>query len=420
MPIAVGRAWAIAVASCAAGCSPDARSGVWAGVGGARWLVVLLLGVAVLAACGTSAPAPTPAPAPPLAAAPSAAPPTTVPTASPTAATAPSPTPEGPTATPGFPTALPPSPTSAPNPAATIGALNAAFPASGYDFRYRPLAFQIDNAPEARPQTALSHAYVVYETIAEGGITRFTALFVRNAEPKVGNLRSARLVDLDIVPQWDAFLVHVGASTQVTEQLRAAKLPEIDLDDARLRRWSWRTQDRLAPYNLYTSIDLVRRYLQSVSAASTTIAPRAFPVGALPPGGASGVQVDVPYEGAQFVRYQYATQGNAYLRWTGGRQDVDALDGQPLRVSNVVVMYAEEHETDIIENEEGGRSLQYTLVGDGKALIARNGRAFPAQWHRHARDELTTFTGEGGTAVPFAPGNVWIEIVPTTSAAIAR
>lgn len=377
-----------------------------------------MLIAAVLAACGRAASAPTPSPSP-IAAAPIAATATPeAPAPAPTAAA--SPTPEAPTPTPAPPTAIPPSPTPAPNPAATVAALNAEFPSSGYDFQYRPLAFQVDNAPDARPQTALSHAYVVYETIAEGGITRFTAIYVRGAEPKVGNLRSARLVDLDVVPQWDAFLVHVGASTQVTDQLRAAKLPEIDLDDPRLRRWSWRTQDRFAPYNLYTSIDLIRRYEQSVNLPVTTSSPRAFPVGATPPGGTPGAQVDVPYEGAQFVRYQFSPQANAYLRWTGGRQDVDALDGQPLRVSNVVVQYAEEHETNIVENEEGGRSLQYTLTGDGKALVARNGRAFPAQWHRHARDQLATFTFPGGASIPFAPGNVWIEIVPTTAEATAR
>src|SRR5690349_5384606 len=114
----------------------------------------------MLVSCGRSASAPTPAATPlPLAAATLAATTMPAPTASPTVAEVPSSTPAGATANSAPPTPVPPTQTPAPNPAATIVALNARFPSSGYDFQYRPLAFQIDNAPVARPQTALSHAY---------------------------------------------------------------------------------------------------------------------------------------------------------------------------------------------------------------------------------------------------------------------
>lgn len=316
------------------------------------------------------------------------------------------------------PTPRPPTPT--PNAVATASAIDARFPGYGYDFAYRPIAFQIDNAPEAWPQTGLSQAYVVYETIAEGGVTRYTAIFVRKHEPKIGNLRSARLVDLDVAPQWNAILAHVGASTPVMNLLWTSKIPWMNLDDPRLRQWSWRTTDRVAPYNLYASLGRIRQLAESKSVPVTTTDPRYFPVGPAPTGGKDAMMVTVPYEAPGQVLFQYDRKRASYLRWIDGKPQIDARDGKQITVKNVIVLFAREKVTNIIEDRLGSRSLQFHLDGSGKAIIARGGKAFDATWHHPQLDQLTTFTDATGATIKLAPGTVWIEIVPATMPVTVR
>lgn len=306
-----------------------------------------------------------------------------------------------------------PMPTATPDIQATAIAINALFPQSNYDFRLRPIAYQIDNAPNARPQTALSHAYVVYEAIAEGGVTRFTALYLNKDEPKVGNLRSARLVDFAIVPQWDALLAHVGASDPVMDLLGKSSLAWLNLDDPALKKWSWRTTDRVAPYNLYSSHDLVRRLAQDKNVRVENTSPKYFPVGPKPANGEAGSQLRIPFRAPGDVLYVYDPEKAVYVRSVGGRPQIDALDGQQIGVKTIIVQMVEQHEISIIEDVYGSRSLEFELEGHGKAIIFRDGESFPGIWHRDVSESLTTFTSVDGSSLPFAVGNVWVELVPT-------
>ncbi|HEV7214477.1 MAG TPA: DUF3048 domain-containing protein, partial [Chloroflexota bacterium] len=180
------------------------------------------------------------------------------------------------------PTAIPSTPTPGVTPTSAIAAaLNATFPTHPFDFALRPLLFQIDNAPDARPQSGLSSAYAVYETLAEGGITRFTALFLQQRLTDIGNLRSARLVDIDLTQQWDGVLLHVGASAPVQQLLQTSGITQLDLDRASNIAAAYRTSDRIAPYNLYTSLERLRPFLAGRGIPVTATDPRAFPVGAL-------------------------------------------------------------------------------------------------------------------------------------------
>ena len=353
----------------------------------------------------------------------SAAPPTAVAVATATA----TPLPETPTpaATPAdatptsvataLPTAVPSTPTPGATPAAVIAAaLNAQNPGRQWNFALRPLLFQVDNAPDARPQSGLNSAYVVYETLAEGGITRFTALFVQQALSDIGNLRSARLVDLDLVPQWDGVLLHVGASTPVEQMIAAAGIAQLDFDQTNNTPASFRTSDRVAPYNLYTSLARLRPYLTARGIAQTATSPRAFPVGPLPAGVTStaGQSLTIPYGAPSTAGYTWDAGAKGYRRSTDGTTVIDANTGEPVIVSNVVAQFAKEIVTDIIEDVEGSHSLQFVQTGAGKAVLLRDQRRIDLTWRRDRKDQLTAFAFPDGSPATFAPGNVWISFVP--------
>lgn len=320
------------------------------------------------------------------------------------------------------PTATP-EPAASPTPGDTAtsaqsgaAALNAQNPGRAWDFALRPLLFQIDNAPAARPQSGLSSAYVVYETLAEGGITRFTALIVQQALAQIGNVRSARLVDIDLTQQWDGVLLHVGASTPVAQLLQASGIAQIDFDLGQNAAASYRTADRIAPYNLYTSLARLRPYLTQSHIDQQATTPRAFPVGALTESAAPapGASFTIPYGSPSTAGYVWNAAANGYLRSTDGQPVSDANTGKPIVVNNVVAHFAQEIVTNIIEDIEGSHSLKFVLTGTGKAILLRDGKRVDLTWRRDRANQLMTYAFSNGTPAAFAAGNVWVSFVPDT------
>src|SRR5690606_32031716 len=123
----------------------------------------------------------------------------------------------------------------------------------------RPFLVSIDNHPRARPQYGLSRADLVYEVPAEGGVTRFAALFWAGEADQIGPVRSSRPYFLDLALEWQAAFLHAGGSPQHYEQID--KLPIPDIDDIRGGAGGgvfWRGDDRNPPHNLYTSSQRVR------------------------------------------------------------------------------------------------------------------------------------------------------------------
>ena len=119
--------------------------------------------------------------------------------------------------------------------------------------RRRVLSIKIENSPQSRPQTGLQSADVVYEEVTEGGITRFNALFQSRLPRIVGPVRSARLADLWIVPQYHALLFFSGANQRVNTLINRAGLPNLS-EDAGVAYPYYRASNRSAPHNLYLDV----------------------------------------------------------------------------------------------------------------------------------------------------------------------
>ncbi|HET9016319.1 MAG TPA: DUF3048 domain-containing protein [Thermomicrobiaceae bacterium] len=324
-----------------------------------------------------------------------------LPTPAPTDTPMPTPTPTAvPTPTPS------PTPAATPTPVAyrTLTGAPAATPPP------RPIAVQIDNAPGARPQTGLVDADVVYEWPTEAQLTRFTALYQTRAPTVVGPVRSARLIDLQIIPAHDAILAYSGAATEVEALLARAHLDRLQVDvDAAAA--SWRSTDRYAPYNLYTSIQGLRGVVARHGWATPSTA-QPFVFGPAAPGGSVSGGVDIPYAtGAVDFSYDPATR--TYPRSVDGAPHRDAATGQQIAPRNVVVLFTTFTPTSIIEDVAGDRSLDVSLQGSGTAWVFRDGRRYVARWQRSGlTDTLHFVDATTGQPVPLAEGQTWICLVP--------
>jgi len=284
------------------------------------------------------------------------------------------------------------------------------------DITRRPLLVKLGNSEVERPQAGLALADVVYESVTEGGITRYAAVFQAHEVANLGPVRSARLSDLQIAPEFSAVLVHVGASNPIMNMLRAGKV--LDLDQFTYQQYYHRTRDRVAPYNVYTSTKDLR-----TGAGDLGFSPKAsltaYVFDDRPPAGTPAAAVEFDFAPETHVQYVFDASRHAYWQMEYGVPTTDATTGQPVPIGNLIVQFAPVQTTDIVEDRNGTHSLEYDLVGSGRGLLFRDGLQVEATWRRPSLNERTSFVDGAGRPIPFARGSVWIAVVkPDTVVAV--
>ena len=291
----------------------------------------------------------------------------------------------------------------------------------------RPLALKIAEFPRrVRPQFGLSLADNVWEHYAEGGVTRFTAIFLSQGADKLGNIRSARLIDTYLGQAYQAMLVGQGTSAGVLDRLRHTDFYNRFIAEESgyrgcpimCREESGAvSSDKLftsapALWDLEVKLGLSGR--QDLSGFTFDPQP---PAGGQP---ASTVHLDFQLDN-NVVEWRYDATAQDYARWVDGANlpqldpHLDASTGRQITAANVVVLSVPYSVTNFIENE-AGQLLSYDvlLTGHGAARLFRDGQLYDAQWTR-ASAGLPRLTDAAGQPLPFRPGQIWFEVVNTNS-----
>lgn len=262
----------------------------------------------------------------------------------------------------------------------------------------------IENSLDARPQSGLKSAGVVFEAIAEGGITRFLALYQEARPQLIGPVRSLRLYDIDWFAPFQASIAHVGGSMYALNEVRSGTYR--DIDQFFNSSYYWRVTDRRAPHNVYTNFDKLDALNQrkGYSTSTFTAWPRqdSAPAKAITAG-----SVDVKISGPAYnSHYAYDPATNSYIRYEGGAPHLDREAGQ---IQPNVVVVLDVNETTVMQD---GYREQITTTGSGRAHIFQNGTETEATWTKADRGNQLAFVDGAGKAVAFNRGQTWITAVP--------
>ena len=308
----------------------------------------------------------------------------------------------------------------------------------------RPVTAMIENHADSRPSSGLSKADVIYEIVAEGGITRFLAVYYCNTaaeEVKIAPVRSARIYFIDYAAEYGdkPIFMHVGGANDFSgsgDTVRDVRALEI------LEQMGWRTprgNDFDTTYDSgfpvfwrnYERLDhpvaTEHTMMASLDAAYEEAARRGL--------GAKdkkGVAWDKNFVSWKFiddkpqtasatdisfgfwdnksdydVNWQYDAANNRYLRFNAGVEQIDLEFKQPLFAKNVVILFAKERGP-----VDRNGHMFYTTVGTGKVLVFQNGSVVEGTWEKDSRQERTKFLDEDGKEISFVRGIIWIEVVP--------
>jgi len=300
----------------------------------------------------------------------------------------------------------------------------------------RPMVVKISNAPPlVRPQHGIGQADIVYEHYAEGGLTRFSAVFYGQTPERVGSIRSGRLIDYELAAMYRALLVFSGGSTGVEERIFGSEA--IGIAEARLAEgreivppsdfaerafkgvsygppYYFRDETVSVPHNLFASPADVWELASAQGVnAQPDLNGMTFSE-AIPPGEAGPANlVDVRYRATR-AQWWYDAERNVYERMSDGQWHTDALTDQVIAADNVVILFADHQFTDIVESEwQGNRSysILVQLWFEGEAMVARDGRWYRARWERPTRESLMSLRTESGEVFPLKPGQTWFQAV---------
>lgn len=266
------------------------------------------------------------------------------------------------------------------------------------------LAVKVDNAPQARPQTGLNAADVVYVEQVEAGLSRLMALYATRLPGSVGPVRSARESDLELLAQFpDPTLVFSGAQSRLLPLIDAAPLRPVTPGDAPAGAFV-RDQGRVAPHNLYVRPPRV----QDRTAGAKALERAGFRTGEPPGGGEPVAERTVRFPSARFTFTWSADQKRWQIAMDGRR--ATEPNGTALTAASVILQRVEVKESQF-QDFLGSNSPLTVTVGSGSAELLRGGRAYPGEWQRASTRGGTTFTTRDGDPLNIADGPVWVMLV---------
>lgn len=316
----------------------------------------------------------------------------------------------------------------------------------------RPITGVVENHLDSRPQSGLSRADVVYEYVAEGGITRFLGIFYCNAaasDVRIGPIRSIRQVAINLAGEYGPFplLVHSGGANNICKTCpggvkpRGTVDPRVNAFDI-LSELGWRSATGNA-LDAGTNVgypEVWRDYerIPGVASEHTYMGStdKLFDVG-IERGFAyedeSGDAWDKNFTMWKFVDgeatsspkaakiafefwsnktdydvvWDYNKDTNEYLRTNGGKPHTDLDNKKQISAENVVIQFVKEEGP--VDKEH---HMYYEVVDEGDALIFQNGNVIEGKWEKDSLSSKTKFTDNSGKEVSFVRGQTWIELVP--------
>lgn len=265
------------------------------------------------------------------------------------------------------------------------------------DLADRPiLGVMIENSSEARPQTGLDSAGIVFETVAEGGITRYLALFQEDMPAEVGPVRSIRAYFLDWAMGFDASIAHVGGSADALAAVDERNANS--LNQFRYPEPYHRVSSRAAPHNMYASTEGLRELQKDRrhKKADFKEIPRSNDSPSAEP---TATNIAINFSSANFqAEFRYDKATNSYTRYLAGKPHIDAETNQPITVKNVIVIKMP--------------SAQINAEGEGEALVFKDGSVQTVSWELDDYKNRIKLIDSNDNEVSLNRGDSWFAVLP--------
>lgn len=291
----------------------------------------------------------------------------------------------------------------------------------------RPVAVMLNNLKAALPQQGNSRADIIYEVLAEGGITRMLAVYQHpETLGLIGSVRSARQYYWELAQGHDAVYIHAGASPEFYETKSRLGLFTVDGVNGKYGQAGagmfWRDRNRIAghryafEHSLLTSGEAITNMLAKEDKAAHKEGYRyemAFAEDGTPAGGQSAVTVTVPFSNYKSGVFRYDAAKKLYLVEEYGQPYIDGNDNSQVAVTNLLVLQT----TCTVVDDKGRITVD---LSSGSGWFACGGKMVPITWQKGGADQqLRYFSGDGSPLV-LGAGRSYVCIIPTSRTVTAE
>lgn len=273
----------------------------------------------------------------------------------------------------------------------------------------RPIAVMVNNISTVWGyQSGLQDAYIVYELLVEGGITRLMAVFKDANTARIGSVRSARHYYLDYVLENDALYVHVGGSPQAKKELRSLGITDFETF------WRDKSLHLSTEHTAFTSIEKVKeaakkRKVRTTSDKKTLLN---YSVDELDLSTLDGAipceQLYLSYSNSKSTTFKYDKENKVYLRWQNKKEHVDYVTKKQYYAKNIITYQIK---SSTISGDHKGRQ-NMDNIGNGTGYYISNGYAVPITWEKKDRKSQTIYKLKDGSELKVNDGITFIQIQP--------
>lgn len=277
----------------------------------------------------------------------------------------------------------------------------------------RPIAVMINNHDTARPyHSGLNDAYLLYEMIAEGGYTRYMAIFKDKTTERIGSVRSSRHYFLDYVLENDAIYVHWGWSPQAESDISSLAISNINglIYDG---KYFYRDHTLGIPleHTGYTNMSLLQNAIHRLGyRTSTQQQPLLTYLSSAAPSSLSesivANHVSIPYSSIVTTSYEYDSQNKVYKRYVNNEAHVDYISKKQYYAKNIILYQVSNYSID------GYGRQTLNNIGKGEGYYISEGFAVPITWEKSSRSEQTVYRLLDGSILQVNDGNTFIQIQP--------
>lgn len=279
----------------------------------------------------------------------------------------------------------------------------------------RPIAVMVNNHPTARNyHSGLQDAYIVYELIVEGGLTRLMAVYKDANTAKVGSVRSSRHYFLDYALENDAIYVHFGWSPQAQSDISSLGVNNINgLYD----NFYWRDKSLgiSTEHTAFTSMENIKSTINRKGYRSTSDKKPLLNYSASEidlsniEGAKVANKVSIKYSNSVITSYEYDAVNKVYKRSVNGTVHKDYVTGKQYTAKNIITYQVT---NSAISGDHKGRQ-NFNNLTTGNGYYISNGYSVPIKWSKSTRDGQTKYTYLDGTEINVNDGNTYIQIQPT-------
>ena len=273
----------------------------------------------------------------------------------------------------------------------------------------RPIAVMINTHNAALPQVGLNSAFIVYELMVEGGITRMMALFNQDfEEAKIGSIRSSRHNYLDYAMENDAIYVHWGGSVPAYEDLKKLDIDHIDGMVYGGKYFTTdKSLDRSIEHTRFSTSAMIREGIEKLKIRTTTDYTSNIVDLSKRDGSKVANNVSIKYSSYRTAEYEYNEEEQVYYRSMNGKKHNDLITGEQYHFKNIIA-YAVKY-----DSYQGEKWRDLKNIGSGEGVYITNGYSVPIKWSKESRSAKTKYTYLDGTEIDVSDGNTFIQVYPT-------